>query len=104
MEVEDYINLPIQVRTYGTTDNCAGCRFWSEMIARSVGGNPIEAICLAPDSPNQSQYVTGRTACAAWKSGHFGATDEPIDGDEIRAAYAEEDHAFVIWAEAQASG
>ena len=34
-------------RTYGETRNCAGCRFWSEMLAQAIGGGPVTAMCLA---------------------------------------------------------
>ena len=31
--------------------NCGGCRYWSEMIAQSIGGREVEAMCLSPDGP-----------------------------------------------------
>lgn len=93
MKVKDYADLPIQVRTYGGAENCNGCRFWSEMIARSVGGAPVEALCLSASSPRSGEYVTGRTACSAWKSGHYGPVDDPDDGPGICQAYAEEERA-----------
>ena len=80
------------MRTYGETQDCAGCRYWSEMIAQSIGCGPIEAMCLSGDGPKASKYTTGRMACPAWKSGHFGAVDEPPNyGEETRAMYAEEE-------------
>ena len=93
MEVEDYADLPIQVRMYGSAETCNGCRFWSEMIARSIGRAPIEAMCLASHGPNAGQYVTGRGTCDAWRSGHYGAIDDPDGGPEICAAYLEEEAA-----------
>ena len=39
------------MRSYGETDNCNGCRFWSEMIAQSIGGGPVQALCLSQDGP-----------------------------------------------------
>ena len=70
-------------RTYGETRDCAGCRYWSEMIAQSIGGGPVQALCLAPaGGPLKGKYVTSKQSCAAWASGHFGAIDEPgEDGD-----------------------
>lgn len=79
------------MRTYGETKNCAGCRFWSEMIARSHGGGPVEAMCLA-DGPQSGKYVSDRQTCVAWKSGHLGAVDDPPNyGEETRAAYEAEE-------------
>jgi hypothetical protein len=84
-------------RTLGQTGNCAGCRFWSEMVARAAGGtdNPagaLEALCLSEDGPLKGQYTTERMSCAAWKSGHHGAVDDPPDyGEQTRALYAAED-------------
>ena len=93
MAIVDFADFPIQARMYGGVENCIGCRFWSEMIARSVGGSPVEALCLAKDGPNSGQYVTGRVSCDAWKSGHYGPVDDPDDGPGICAAYAAEDAA-----------
>jgi len=79
------------LRTYGETKNCAGCRFWSEMIAQSIGGGPVEAMCLA-EGPYSGKYTTARMACDAWKSGHYGPVDDyPDYGKEARALYAEEE-------------
>jgi hypothetical protein len=79
-------------RTYGETHNCAGCRFWSEMVAMSHGGGVVQALCLAEKGPYSGKYVTGRATCELWKSGHFGAVDDPPNyGEDVRAAYAEEE-------------
>ncbi len=81
-------------RTYGETRNCAGCRFWSEMLAQCRGGGPVEAMCLVDDGPFSSKYVTARQKCDKWKSGHYGAVDDPPNyGEETRALYASEDAA-----------
>jgi hypothetical protein len=70
-------------RSYGATRDCFGCRYWSEMIAQSIGGGPIEALCLCATSPHRSKYVTANQTCDAWASGHLGAVDDPVeDGDE----------------------
>jgi len=65
-------------RTYGETKNCKGCRYWSEMIARSNGG-PVEAYCLAEigATPMARKYTTGSQKCDAWACGELGAIDEP---------------------------
>jgi hypothetical protein len=79
-------------RTYGETTNCGGCRFWSEMCAQSIGGGPIEALCLTPSGPCAGKYTTQRMVCEAWKSGHHGAIDAPPNyGEETRALYEAED-------------
>lgn len=76
-------------RTYGETRNCAGCRYWSEMIARSCGGGPVEAVCLHSSSPHKGKFTPPRTTCEAWASGHLGAIDEPGEPPD----YSEEDAA-----------
>ena len=79
-------------RTYGATKNCAGCRFWSEMIAKSHGGGPVEAMCLVDAGPFAGKYVTGRQRCEAWKPGHYGAVDDPPNyGEETCELYAAEE-------------
>lgn len=63
-------------RTFGRTQNCKGCRYWSEMIAKadSSTGGEVVALCLAPlGSPRSQQWVLPGTWCAAWASGHDGA-------------------------------
>ena len=81
-------------RTYGETRNCAGCRFWSEMIAQSIGGGPVEAMCLSETGQLSGRYTSGRQTCEAWRSGHLGAVDDPPNyGEEVRAAYDAEDAA-----------
>jgi hypothetical protein len=78
-------------RTFGKTTDCAGCRFWSEMMGRAYGGGPVEALCLG-SGKYASKYTTERTTCDAWKSGHLGAVDDPLDyGETTRAAYAREE-------------
>lgn len=42
---------------------CDTCSAWSELIAKSEGGGPVQALCLKPDSPMAGQYTTGRTGC-----------------------------------------
>lgn len=64
-------------RTYGETKDCAGCRYWSEMLAQCQGGGPIKAVCLHPTGPNRMVYTTAKRTCSSWASGHLGAIDEP---------------------------
>jgi hypothetical protein len=64
-------------RTYGMTTTCEGCRYWSEMIACAGGGRPLEALCLAEESPLRGQYTPGSQSCEAWASGDEGAIDAP---------------------------
>lgn len=75
-------------RSWGTTNDCMGCRFWSEMIAKAEGGGPVQALCLNLESPRHSQYTTGRSTCAAWKSGHLGAIDEPGEAPDYESEAA----------------
>ena len=63
-------------RSYGETNDCKGCRYWSEMIAKSDGGGPVQAMCLNSKSENSSKYTCGWNKCAAWESGEYGAIDE----------------------------
>lgn len=80
------------VRTFGATNNCGGCRFWSEMIAQAIGGGPVQALCLAASGPYASKYTTERMTCDSWKSGHHGAVDDPPNyGEETRALYEAEE-------------
>jgi hypothetical protein len=79
-------------RTFGETQDCAGCRYWSEMVVQAIGGGPVEALCLSGSGEYAGKYVTERMTCDAWKSGHLGAVDGPPDyGETVRAAYAREE-------------
>lgn len=64
-------------RSLGKTTNCHGCRFWSELIARSLRGCAPEAMCLAPKSPHYTRYTTRDMRCSAWAEGSLGAIDDP---------------------------
>jgi hypothetical protein len=74
-------------RTNGETRNCKGCRYWSEMIAQSLGGGPVQAMCLSATSTYRGQYMSCARMCTEWASGHLGAIDEP---GQDPAAYASE--------------
>lgn len=74
------------------TDSCEECRFWSEMVAQAINGNPLEALCLADGGPKQGEYTTGRFSCSGFKPNDFGAIDDPPNyGEESRAAYLAEE-------------
>ena len=61
-------------------DNCDGCKWWSERIARSIGGGPMEAMCLNVHSPCYNRMVCG--GCTFYRSGR--AIDDPsfVVGDQ----------------------
>lgn len=46
-------------------EKCKTCAAWSELIARAVGGGPVEAMCIKPDSPMRGAYTTARHGCIA---------------------------------------
>jgi hypothetical protein len=75
----------------GAKENCESCRFWSELVARAIGAGPIEALCLAGDSPNHENYVRGNDHCQAWKLNNHGAVDDPHCGSKAVLLYAEEE-------------
>lgn len=75
-------------RTFGETKDCAGCRFWSEMIAMANDDRGLQAMCLSSDGPLARKYTVGVQTCTEWKSGHLGAIDQPPDyGEETREQY-----------------
>jgi hypothetical protein len=62
------------------------------MVAYADGGGPVKAMCLAVGGPAHGKYVSAGQQCESWKSGHFGAVDDPPNyGEETRALYAEEE-------------
>jgi hypothetical protein len=64
------------------------------MIAKSEGGGPVTALCLAPQGPIRGHYTVHYQTCKGWRSGHHGAVDNPPDwGAETRALYEAEDAA-----------
>ena len=60
---------------------CDGCKYWSERLAHSLGGAPVEAMCLCEKGPNYSRYV--RLGC-----NHY-APGLPIDDPSL--AYEDDD-------------
>lgn len=92
-ETESERNERLRAKRRERSHPCDKCRFWSEMIAQSIGGGPIEAMCLSDDSPHKGQYTRERQTCEAWKSDHYGKIDDPPDyGERVRAAYAAEEN------------
>lgn len=63
-------------RTNGETENCKGCRFWSERFAFALSG-PVQAMCLSPVSEKRMNYQLGSATCTSWASGYDGAIDDP---------------------------
>lgn len=78
--------------TYTGDQNCEGCRYWSDMLARAGGGttNPrgdVEAMCLAA-GPNGGKYTTAGMTCPAFARDTAGKTDSPPNyGEEACAEY-----------------
>ena len=52
---------------------CNNCKYWSELVAQSIGGTPVEAMCLSPDQP--SKYRRGYYECDNYVGGR--AIDDP---------------------------
>jgi len=77
-------------RNYDGKQNCSGCRFWSEMLAR-VSGEDLEAMCINKESPKYTRYTSEIITCEKWLSGHLGAVDQPGDIEEIITMYKEDD-------------
>jgi hypothetical protein len=44
-------------------NKCNGCKYWSEMIAHSIDGGPVEAICFNKLSPNHNLYTNFGCRC-----------------------------------------
>lgn len=55
------------------TDKCGLCMYWSSKIARFIGLNPLEALCLNMLSANHSQYTKSADGCES------GVKGPPID-------------------------
>lgn len=71
--------------------NCSGCRYWSEMIAQSIGGRDVEALCLIQGGPASGKYMVGTQTCPEWAKNSHGAVDDPPNyGEATLAAYAED--------------
>lgn len=62
---DDFVALALDHWRSQSPMLCRTCAAWSELVARSIGGAPVEALCLKPDSPNHGVYMTGDETCAA---------------------------------------
>lgn len=70
---------------------CGNCRFWSERVAMSIGGGPMQAWCLSDHAPYRGMYTIATQGCEAGKPNTHGAIDSPGQEEEIAALYAEDD-------------
>jgi hypothetical protein len=77
-------------RSYGETKDCKGCRYWSEMIAKSEGAG-VAAMCINIKSDRSGKYTLGLEVCDEFKTGQYGAIDSPGEAEEIIAAYEQDD-------------
>jgi hypothetical protein len=57
-------------------DHCKDCKFFSEMIAESIGCGPITAMCLCGSSKNHGKMVRESNHCEMFIQG------TPIDMPE----------------------
>lgn len=68
----------LDYRSWGTTKNCHGCRYWSEMFAEVIGGGPLMAMCLHEEGAKYAgKMTTQRQTCEGWEEGSLGAVDSP---------------------------
>lgn len=75
------------MRALGTR-TCGGCRHWSEMLAQSIGGASVEALCLAENGPCSGKYMVATQTCPAFALNVCGAVDDPPNyGEEPRRCY-----------------
>lgn len=58
-------------------NTCEGCRYWSEMVAQSIGLGPMEALCLRDASPHGGTMTKETDTCSEWKEATHGAIDDP---------------------------
>ena len=47
---------------FGYRGKCEKCIHWSELVARSLNGGPLEALCEATGT-NAGKYTTGKDSC-----------------------------------------
>ena len=43
--------------------SCEGCKYWSELVAQSIGLGPLEAMCLCKESVVYQHMVHMRCSC-----------------------------------------
>ena len=53
--IEVWAEEPGQMTLDHLHHECQTCRFWSEMVAQSIGGGPGEALCLSQTGPRKSK-------------------------------------------------
>ena len=53
--------------------SCEDCKWWSECCAQSIGLEPMEALCLNPESPRYNRMVY--QGCDQYQAGR--AVDDP---------------------------
>jgi hypothetical protein len=57
--------------------NCEKCRYWSELVARSIGCGPMEAFCLCETGSKKQKFTKETDTCESWKINSNGAIDDP---------------------------
>jgi hypothetical protein len=71
---------------------CDNCRFWSQMVAQSIGLSGVEALCLSDTSPHSGAYTRRMSAAPNGGKTLMAAVDEPPDyGETARALYTAEE-------------
>jgi hypothetical protein len=45
---------------------CEQCSKWSELVAESIGGGPVKALCEEPRSPYGMKMTHGKQGCEFW--------------------------------------
>lgn len=59
------------------------------MIAQSIGGRDVEALCLNASSPCSGKYMVASQTCAAFAYDTAGKVDDPPNyGEEVLPIYA----------------
>lgn len=53
---------------------CEDCKYWSELVAASVGNGPLKAMCLNVDSPHYTSMV--HRGCDRYEAGR--SVDCPV--------------------------
>lgn len=55
-------------------NDCDGCKWWSELCAYAIGGEPMKAMCLNPDSLDFQRMK--HAGCDKYEAGR--AIDDPV--------------------------
>lgn len=55
------------------TNDCDGCKYWSECCAQLIGCGLMEALCLCADSPRYQHMVNA--GCGQYQQGR--SIDDP---------------------------